>query len=770
MSVVGFDIGNENCVIAVVKQRGVDVLLNDESKRETPSVVCFGDKQRFLGSAGAASALMHPMSTISQVKRMIGRKFVDPDVQNELKMFPIETSKGPDGGILIHLKYLEETHTFTPVQILAMLFAHLKTITEKDLGTTVSDCVIGVPSYFTDLQRWAYLNAASIVGLKPLRLIHDCTAIGLGYGIYKTDFPTTDPVNVAFIDIGHCDTQVSIAAFRAGKMKILSHAFDRSLGGRDFDELLFGHFAAKFKEQYSIDVSCSAKACTRLRAGCEKLKKVLSANSEAPLNIECLMDEKDVKGIIKREEFENLASGLLERICIPCNKALADAGLTAEKISSVELVGSGSRIPAISTLLTSVFKREPSRTLNASECVGRGCALQCAMLSPIFSVKEYEVQDSIPFSIGFSSDENPIYTGPNSVLFPKGQTIPSAKTLTFQCKNFLHLEAFYVNPNELPPGTSPKISSFTIGPFHGSHGCKTKARVQFQLNLHGIVCIESATLIEERVDASVTTDDHHSNFEATDTELNSKTVVNDTEDTVNKRCGSPHASAADGTREDKTNRRHHVEVSENIYGGMTKDEILEAQQKELQLTEQDRTMELTKDKKNSLEAYVYEMRPKLFNTYRNFASDQERDDISRGLQETEEWLYDDGEDETLHVYSAKLEYLKQLVVPIENRYKDEEARAQATRDLLSSIVERRMSASSLPLQNKEQIIIECNKAEQWLREKMQQQDCLAKCSDPVFWSSDIQSKTEELNLVCQQILGSKGSPTSEDMQNTPNHQ
>ena len=391
MSVVGFDIGNENCVIAVVKQRGIDVLLNEESKRETPAVVCFGEKQRFLGSAGAASAMMHPKSTVSQVKRLIGRKFADPDVQNELKLLPVETSEGPDGGILIHLKYLKETHIFTPVQILAMLFAHLKIIAEKDLGTSVSDCVIGIPSYFTDLQRRAYLNAATIVGLKPLRLIHDCTATGLGYGIYKTDFPSAGPINVAFVDIGHCDTQVSIAAFQGGHMKILSHAFDRCLGGRDFDEVLFSHFAAKFRDQYSIDVYSNARASIRVRAACEKLKKVLSANVEAPLNIECLMDEKDVKGFIKREELENLASGLLERIRIPCNKALADAGLTVEKIYSVELVGSGSRIPAINRLLTSLFKREPSRTLNASECVARGCALQCAILSPVFRVREYQV-------------------------------------------------------------------------------------------------------------------------------------------------------------------------------------------------------------------------------------------------------------------------------------------------------------------------------------------------------------------------------------------
>ena len=264
MSVVGFDIGNENCVIAVVKQRGIDVLLNDESKRETPAVVCFGEKQRFLGSAGAASSVMNPKSTVSQVKRLIGRKFSDDEVQNELRMLPFKTSEAPDGGILIQLKYLGGTQAFTPVQIMAMLFAHLKDLAEKNLEMGVSDCVIGIPSYFTDLQRRAYLDAAVIAGLKPLRLMHDCTATALSYGIYKTDFSTAGLTYVAFVDIGHCDTQVSIALFEPGHMKIVSHAFDSSLGGRDFDEVLFHHFAAKFKEQYNIDVYTNVKACMRL--------------------------------------------------------------------------------------------------------------------------------------------------------------------------------------------------------------------------------------------------------------------------------------------------------------------------------------------------------------------------------------------------------------------------------------------------------------------------------------------------------------------------
>ncbi|PON51510.1 Heat shock protein 70 family [Parasponia andersonii] len=769
MSVVGFDIGNENCVIAVVKQRGIDVLLNDESKRETPAVVCFGEKQRFLGSAGAASAVMNPKSTISQVKRLIGRKYADPDIQNELKMFPIETSEAPDGGILIHLRYLGRTHSFTPVQIMAMLFAHLKDLAEKNLEMPVSDCVIGIPSYFTDLQRRAYLDAATISGLKPLRLMHDCTATALSYGIYKTDFFASGPTYVAFVDIGQCDTQVSIASFEAGHMKILSHTFDRSVGGRDFDEVLFRHFSVLFKEQYHIDVYSNVKACIRLRTACEKLKKVLSANAEAPLNIECLMDEKDVKGFIKRDEFEKLTSELLERIVIPCNKALADAGLTVDKIHSVELVGSGSRIPAITRSLASLFKREPSRKLNASECVARGCALQGAMLSPVFRVRDYEVQDSLPFSIGLLLDGGPICTGANGILFPKGQPIPSIKVLTFQRSNSFKLEAFYANLDELPPCTSSKISCFTIGPFQ-SQSKKARVKVKVHLILHGIVSVESATLVEDHVNLV-------SRLEAQSVDqmdIDGESVSGSSERVPNglqdggMQSEFVHASAH-ATKTNKATRRLVLSISEIIYGGLTKGEISEALEKELVLAQQDRTVEETKNKKNALESYVYEMRNKLFNTYRSFASDHEREDISRSLQQTEEWLYDDGDDETEYAYNSKLEDLKKLVDPVDNRYKDEDSRVQATRDLLKCIVDYRMAVDSLPPRDKELIVNECTKAEQWIREKTQQQDSMPKHIDPVLWSRDIKSRIDELNSACKQILRSRASPDSSDQQDTSDH-
>ncbi|CAA3028831.1 heat shock 70 kDa 16 [Olea europaea subsp. europaea] len=732
MSALGFDIGNENCVIGAAKQRGIDVLLNDESKRETPTVVSFGEKQRFIGSAGAASATMNPKSTISQVKRLIGRKFSEPIVQDDLKLFPFETSEGPDGGIVIHLNYLSKKQTFTPIQILAMLLTHLKQIAERNLETPISDCVIGVPSYLTDLQRRAYLNAAEIAGLKPLRLMHDCTATALGYGIYKTEFSSGGPANVVFVDIGHCDMQVAVASFEPGHMKILSHASDSNLGGRDFDEVLFRYFAAQFKEQYNIDVYSNARASLRLRTSCEKMKKVLSANPEAPLNIECLMEEKDVKGFIKREDFEKLSSELLERVSIPCRKALLDSGLTLEKIHTVELVGSGSRIPAIAKILNSLFGKEPRRTVNASECVARGCALQCAMLSPIFRVREYEVQDSFPFSIGFTSDEGPICTVTDGMLFPKLHPFPSLKMLSLHRSGTFHLEAFYMNQNELPSGVSTGISSFAIGPFKVPHAGKAKIKVRVNLSLHGIVTIESASLMEDSMDDSIMNGD----------------AVSDKMEPDNQESSSKADRPA-------AVRRLEITIDENIFGGMTPHELSQAQQKELQLAQQDIMMERTKDKKNALESYVYEARNKILNTYRSFATDSEREVISSNLQQTEEWLYEDGDDESESVYTEKLEDLKKIVDPVEDRYKEEDARAQATRSLLNCIVEYRMAIGSLPPSERDIVTGECNKAEQWFQEKTQQQDSLPKNADPILLSSEIKRKAEALEGICRHTLASK---------------
>lgn len=799
MSVVGFDFGNESGIVAVARQRGIDVVLNDESKRETPAIVCFGDKQRFIGTAGAASTMMNPKNSISQIKRLIGKKFSDPELQRDIQSLPFSVSEGGDGYPLINVRYLGESRSFTPTQVLGMVLSDLKGIAEKNLNAQVADCCIGIPVYFTDLQRRAVMDAAAIAGLHPLRLFHETTATALGYGIYKTDLPENDQLNVVFVDIGHASMQVCVAGFKKGQLKILSHAFDQSLGGRDFDEALFHYFVEKFKLDYKIDVTQNARASLRLRTACEKLKKMLSANPEAPLNIECLMDEKDVRGFIKRDEFEKISAPILERVKGPLERALVDAGISSESVHSVEVVGSGSRVPAIIKILTEFFGKEPRRTMNASECVARGAALQCAILSPTFKVREFQVTESFPFSIALSwkgsapdSQNGSVDQQQTTVVFPKGNILPSTKNLTFLRSSTFTVDVVYADAGGL--NVPAKISTYTVGPFQSTKSERSKLKVKVKLNLHGIVAIESATLMEEEAEipvkdqAKMDTDEKLSEavpVDAGEHDVNMQDArsAEDASDNGVPESGDKPVQMETDTKVEgpkKKVKKSNVPVSELVYGGMAQEDVQKAVEKEFEMALQDRVMEETKDKKNAVEAYVYEMRNKLQDKYHDFVTQTEREEFITKLQEVEDWLYEDGEDETKGVYVAKLAELKMQGDPIEERFKEYSERGPAAEQLrycFSSYRDAAVSSDSkfdhIDLAEKQKVVIECTEAEAWLREKSQQQESLPKYATPVFLSSDVKRKAETLDRFCKPIMTkakpAAKPPTPTETPQTPEH-
>ncbi|KAF7124663.1 hypothetical protein RHSIM_Rhsim12G0198100 [Rhododendron simsii] len=784
MSVVGFDLGNESCVVAVARQIRIDVVLNDESKGATPAIVCFGETQRFLGTAGAASSMKNPKNTISQIKRLIGRQFSDPELQRDLKALPFPVTEGPDGFPLIHVWYLGESRTFTPTQLLAMVLSDMKSIAEKNLNAAVVDCCIGIPVYFTDLQRRAVLDAATIAGLHPLRLLHETTATALAYGIYRTDLQENNQLNVAFVDIGHASMQVCIAGFKKGQLKILAHSFDRSLGGRDFDEALFQYFAANFKEKYKIDVYQNARACLRLRTACEKLKRVLSANLEAPLNMECLMEEKDVRGFIKREDFEKISIPILERVRKPLEKALSEAGLTVKNIHSVEVVGSGSRVPAIIRILTEFFGKEPRCTTNASECVAKGCALECAILSPTFKVREFQVNESFPFPIALSwkgaapDAQNGVADNQQStIVYPKGNPIPSIKALTFYRSGTFSVDVQYADVSELQ--APAKISSYTIGPFQITKSERAKVKVKVRLNLHGIVSIDTATLLEEEEVEVPVFKEPAKEGNKMDTDEASSDAVPTTESDVNMqdaKGGTDVPGAENGAPDSgdkpvqmetdakakapkKKVKKTIIPVVEHIHGGMCPADVQKATEKEFEMALQDRVMQETKDKKNAVEAYVYDMRNKLHGKYQEFVTDPEREGLTTKLQEVEDWLYEDGEDETKGVYIAKLEELKKQGDPIEERYKEYTERGPVIDQLVYCINSYRDAALSndpkfnhIDLEEKQKVLNECVEAEAWLREKKQHQDSLPKYATPALLSADVRRKAEALDRVARPIM------------------
>jgi len=494
MSVIGIDLGNKFSTVGVARRGGIDILCNEVSKRKTPGIVGFNGAQRFIGEAGEIQYLRNLKNSISQIKRLLGRKWYEPEFQEEIPFLPFTLKELEDGAIGVEVMYNDELTTFSIEQILAMFFVKLKETTEQQMESVMRDVVVSVPGFFTSSQRQALLNSLTIAGLQPLRLINETTATALAYGIYKK-FDEEKPVNVLFFDMGDSSTSCSVVSFTQGKLKVLAHSFDRTLGGRNFDRVITKHLAEEFKQKYKIDICSNLRALKKVELAAEKAKQVLNVNPTAPINLECLMEDKDCRAMLDRETFTELARGLLARIRQPIEEVLEASGVSPSDLRAVELVGGASRMSHVLDIVQEVTGIAPSRTLNAEECVAKGCALQCAMLSPLFQVKEFKVEDCIhyPISLSWRTLDVEELNEPTEV-FKKGAAFPGIKLLTFPKSAPFELRAEYSPNADLPPGTDPFIGQWTITEVPPTTGASIKVKVR--VSLHGTFGFDSAQLVE----------------------------------------------------------------------------------------------------------------------------------------------------------------------------------------------------------------------------------------------------------------------------------
>lgn len=465
------------------------------------SLVGFGPKSRYLGEPAKTQEISNLKNTVGSLKRLAGRSLKDPDVQIEQEFVsaPLVDINGQVGA---EVTYLGKKEKYTATQLVSMYLSKVKATASAELKLPVSDLVMSVPAWFTDAQRRSLMDAAEIAGLKLLRLMNDTTAAALGYGITKLDLPTAEekPRRVAFIDIGHSNYTCSIVEFRKGELAVKSTAYDRHFGGRDFDKALVDHFAQEFKEKFKVDIKTNGKAIVRVQAAAEKLKKILSANQQAPLNIESLMNDVDVHSMLTRQDLEALVEPLLKRVHIPLEQALAEAKLTKEDIDIIELVGGCTRVPALKERIQAFFGKPLSFTLNQDEAIARGCAFSCAILSPVFRVRDFAIHDIVNYPIEFTWEKSPDIPDEDTSLtvFQRGGVMPSTKILTFYRKEPFQLEAKYAKPELLPGKVNPWIGRFSVKGVKADSKddfmiCKLKAR----LNLHGILNVESGYYVED---------------------------------------------------------------------------------------------------------------------------------------------------------------------------------------------------------------------------------------------------------------------------------
>jgi len=658
MSVVGVDLGTLNSVIAVARNRGVDVIANEVSNRATPSLVGFGPKSRYVGETAKNQEISNLKNTVSSFVRLAGRNLSDPDVQVEQNFIsaPLIDMGGQVGA---EVQYLGKKEQFTATQITAMFLTKMRATASAELKLPVNDVVLSCPVWYTDAQRRAILDAADIAGLKCLRLLNDNTAVALGYGITKLDLPTAEekPRRVVFVNIGHSNYTATVVEFKKGELAVKSSAWDRHYGGRYIDQALVEHFAKEFKEKYKIDVMENGKARLRLAAGVEKLKKVLSANNQAPINVESIMNDVDVRGMLKREELEELIKPLIDRATAPIEQALAEAKLTTADIDAIEMVGGCTRVPVLKSKIQDYFGKPLSFTLNQDEAVARGCAFCCAILSPVFRVRDFSVHDMVNYPVEFTweKSEDIPDEDTNLTVFNKGNVMPSTKILTFYRKHPFDLEARYAKPEQLPGKMNPWIGRFSVkGVKEDPKGdfmiCKLKAR----LNVHGVLNVESGYYVEE-------------------TEVEEPIPESPS---AEKKEGDAMDVDKDAAKEPpkmrkvkKQQRKGDLPLSAGT-ASLDEESKQTLAEKENSMIMEDKLVADTENEKNNLESFIYELKDKILDVYAEFASDDEKARLNTKLETIEEWLYDEGDDASKAQYVSKKEDIRSIAGPIIQRYND----------------------------------------------------------------------------------------------------
>lgn len=426
--IVGVDLGTTTSIASVWRNNRVEVIPNTQGNRITPSYVAFNDTERLIGDAAKNQATLNPANTVYDAKRLIGRKFSDPVVQADMKLWPFKVIDDGNDRPQIVVNFKNQERKFYAEEISAMILGYMRDISEAYLGEPVKDMVITVPAYFNDAARQATKDAAVIAGINPIRIINEPTAAAVAYGLDQTD-QTNEDKNILIFDLGGGTFDVTVCVVDGGLFEVKSTVGDPHLGGEDFDNALLKHFTQEFKRKYKKDLQNSNKALKRLKVEAEKVKRVLSTCSSDTLSLDSLYENIDFSATITRARFEELCGQLFSKCIDSVEKALYDSGFSKSMIHDIVLVGGSSRIPKIQQLLSSFFNdKELCKSINPDECVSYGAAVMGAILngSKDEQITNVLLLDVCPLSVSIKTNGKIA-----SVMIPRNTTIPTKKTQIF---------------------------------------------------------------------------------------------------------------------------------------------------------------------------------------------------------------------------------------------------------------------------------------------------------------------------------------------------
>ena len=423
---IGIDLGTTYSCVGVWKNNNVEIIANDQGNRTTPSYVGFTDSERLIGNAAKNQVSMNTDNTVFDAKRLIGRKFSDPQIQKDMEHWPFRVKADENDKPIITVEYKGEDKDMKPEEVSAMILTKMKQVAENFLGKTVDSAVITVPAYFNDAQRQATKDAGTIAGLNVLRIINEPTAAAIAYGL---DANAKEEQTVLIFDLGGGTFDVSLLTIDDGIFEVMATAGNTHLGGEDFDNRMVEYFVEEIKKKQRIDIKKNKRAMRKLRTACERAKRTLSTGTQAFIEIDGLAEGQDFSSTITRARFNDINMDYFRKCIEPVEKVLKDAKVSKNAVDKIVLVGGSTRIPKIQEMLSEYFNnKELCKDINPDEAIAYGATVQAAILSGIKSSKidELLLLDVAPLSLGIETAG-----GVMTNLITRNTTVPTKKSQTF---------------------------------------------------------------------------------------------------------------------------------------------------------------------------------------------------------------------------------------------------------------------------------------------------------------------------------------------------